>query len=54
LEDTHLKVAIAGRMIRPYLTLKGGQPIEPSSCHACLRNLNPCDLEVFKRIEETA
>jgi dihydroorotase len=54
LEDTHLKRAIANRMIRPYLTLKGGEPIEPGSCHACLRSLHPCDLEVFERIEETA
>jgi dihydroorotase len=54
LEDTHLRVAIAGRMIRPYLTLKDGQPIEPGSYRACLRHLYPCDLDVFRRIEETA
>jgi dihydroorotase len=54
LEDTHLKVANARRMIRPYLTLKGGQPIAPGSYRACLRTLYPCDLEVFRRIEESA
>src|SRR5262249_39359093 len=54
LEDTHLKVANAARMIRPYLTLKAGKAIEPGSHRACLRNLYPCDLDVFRRIEETA
>jgi len=54
LEDTHLKVAMASRMIKPYLTIKEGQPIEPGSYRACLRALHPCDMEVFQRIEETA
>jgi dihydroorotase len=54
LEDTHLKVVIANQMLRPHLTLKAGQPIEPGSIRACMRRLHACDLEVFKHIEETA
>jgi dihydroorotase len=54
LQDTHLKVAIGSRMIRPHLTFKAGQPIIPSDRRPCLRNLRACDLEVFQRIEETA
>jgi dihydroorotase len=53
LEDTHLKVAIAARMIRPYLTFKGGRAIAPGSQRSCLRTLHPCDLDVFRRLEET-
>ena len=54
LEDTHLKVIVANRMIRPHLTFKAGQAIEPGSYPGCLRNLQTCDFDVFQRTEETA
>jgi dihydroorotase len=54
LEDTHLRVAVARRMIRPYMTIKAGEPLLPGDAQECLRSLHTCDLDVFRRIEETA
>jgi len=54
LEDTHLRVAVAGRMIRPYMTFKAGEPLLPGDARGCLRSLQACDLDVFRRIEDTA
>ena len=54
LEDTHLRVAVAARMIRPYMTFKAGEPLLPGDARACLRSFHACDLDVFRRIEETA
>jgi dihydroorotase len=54
LQDTHLKVVVASRVIRPRLTFKDGQPIEPGSYRACLRTLQACDSDVFTGIEESA
>ena len=54
LEDTHLRVVLASRMIRPHMTFKAGEPILPGDARGCLRELQGCDLEIFRRVEESA
>ena len=39
LEDTHLRVAVAARMIRPYMTFKAGEPLLPGKTDAQIWNL---------------
>lgn len=54
LQDTHLQVALASRMIRPFMTFKAGEPILPRDARNGLRSLQSCDMDVFRRVEETA
>ncbi|MBZ5596333.1 MAG: amidohydrolase/deacetylase family metallohydrolase [Acidobacteriia bacterium] len=54
LEDTHLRKESASRRIRPFLTIKDGRGIEPGSFPARLRELEECDQELFRFIEQTA
>lgn len=54
LEDTHLRAERAVRRIRPVLTIKAGQIIEPGSYPVRLRELEECDRDVFRFVEETA
>lgn len=54
LEDTHLLTERAARRIRPFLTMKGGKMIEPGSYPVRLRELEECDRDVFRFVEETA
>jgi dihydroorotase len=54
LEDTHLRTELASRRIRPFLTVKAGRVIEPGSYPVRLRELEECDRDVFRFVEETA
>lgn len=54
LEDTHLHVEHASKRVRPFLTVKGGELIEPGSYPVALRKFHACDHDVLKFIEETA
>ena len=54
LEDTHLRAERAVRRIRPVLTIKAGQIVEPGSYPVRLRELEECDRDVFRFVEETA
>jgi len=54
LEDTHLRSETAARRIKPSLTLKDGQSIEPGSYPARLRPFEESDQELFRQIERTA
>jgi dihydroorotase len=54
LEDTHLRTETASRRIRPILTIKAGRLIEPGSYPIRLRELEECDQDVFRFVEETA
>lgn len=54
LEDTHLLTERASRRVRPFLTMKGGKVIEPGSYPVRLRELEECDRDVFRFVEETA
>jgi dihydroorotase len=53
LEDTHLKVVIAGRRIRPYKVMRAGV-WQDGACAQPLRKLRECDFEVFRSLEESA
>ena len=54
LEDTHLRTERASRRIKPFLTIKQGRSIEPGSYPVRLRELEECDQELFRLVEETA
>lgn len=51
-EDTHLKRERGRKRIKPVALLKGGQKLEIAP--ARMRDLYPCDREVFRFVEETA
>jgi dihydroorotase len=53
LEDTHLRVEKAERRLRPLLVIKNGKRFEPGAYPSKLRELYPCDLEVFRQVERT-
>ncbi|MDA2926129.1 amidohydrolase/deacetylase family metallohydrolase [Acidobacteria bacterium AH-259-G07] len=53
-EDTHLCIEKGQRLINPHLVVKDGEPIEPGSYPASLRELYDCDQDVFRFVEETA
>jgi dihydroorotase len=53
LQDTHMKVAVADRMIRVNCVMKAGRWLD--TCDAKpLRKLHDCDHEVFRTLEESA
>ena len=54
LEDTHLRTESATRRIKPFLTIKDGQSMEPGSYPVRLRELEECDHDLFRFIEQTA
>ena len=54
LEDTHLRTESATRRIKPFLTIKDGRSIEPGSYPVRLRELEECDQDLFRFIEQTA
>jgi len=54
LEDTHLRTEPASRRIKPFLTFKEGRCIEPGSYPVRLRELQECDQDLFRFIEQTA
>jgi dihydroorotase len=54
LEDTHLRTESASRRIKPFLTIKEGRAMEPGSYPVRLRELEECDQELFRFIEQTA
>jgi dihydroorotase len=53
-EDTHLRTETASRRIKPFLTVKEGRCIEPGSYPVRLRELQECDQDLFRFIEQTA
>jgi len=54
LEDTHLKVEVATRRIKPLFVMKSGEIIEPYPRSGRLRRLNKADYELLRSIEESA
>jgi dihydroorotase len=54
LEDTHLKIEIARRRIKPLFTMKDGAIIEPSGPEGRLRPLREFDHELLRSIEQSA
>jgi dihydroorotase len=54
LEDTHLKVEVARRRIKPLFSMKSGAIIEPSPQSGRLRKLYQVDQELIGSIERTA
>jgi dihydroorotase len=54
LKDTHLRTESASRRIRPFLTIKEGRMIEPGSHPVRLRELEECDQDLFRFVEQTA
>ena len=53
LEDTHLSVEKAERRLRPLLVIKNGKTLKPGGYPSKLRDLYPCDLDVFQQVERT-
>jgi len=54
LEDTHLKVEVAKRRIKPLLVMKAGAIVEAGSGNPRLRRLYDFDYEQLRSIEESA
>jgi dihydroorotase len=54
LEDTHLRTETSLRRIKPFFTVKDGKIIQPGSYPVKLRELDECDQEVFRFVEQTA
>lgn len=53
LEDTHMKVAMADRMIRVHCVMRSGRWVNSSDARP-LRKFHDCDYEVFRTLEESA
>jgi dihydroorotase len=53
LEDTHMKVVMADRMIRVNRVMKAGRWVDTRDARP-LRKLRDCDYEVFRTLEESA
>jgi dihydroorotase len=54
LEDTHLRIEPVSRRIKPFLTIRAGRAIEPGNYPIRLRELDECDHDVFRFVEQTA
>ncbi|MGH9433034.1 MAG: amidohydrolase family protein [Terriglobia bacterium] len=54
LEDTHLKIEVARRRIKPLFLMKSGEIIEPHPRSGRLRKLYEADYEMLRSIERSA
>jgi dihydroorotase len=54
LEDTHLRMELASRRIKPVLSFREGRSHSPGSHPVRLRELDESDAEVFRFVEKTA
>jgi dihydroorotase len=52
-EDTHFQVVKGSRRIRPRMVFKNGAALEPGSVPVRLRDMYPCDADVYLRMEQT-
>ncbi len=54
LEDTHLRTELVSRRIKPFLTIREGKSVEPGNYPIRLRELEECDHDLFRFVEQTA